>query len=145
MKIKFFGFQPISFTEETFIKVHTQKLKLPNNWFLSDKNCTLKDTDIISNIINMERHEVYYLDIDYDSIKQDFKYISNINHFQINSKETEFKIFYDLSYSIFFIIYKITLDIQELFKNEDLFGLYNQIRNELVIDPIKDSNLTISP
>lgn len=51
MKIKFFGFQPISFTEETFIKVHTQKLKLPNNWFLSDKNCTLKDTDIISNII----------------------------------------------------------------------------------------------
>ena len=145
MKIKFFGFQPISFTEETFIKVHTQKLKLPNNWFLSDKNCTLKDTDIISNIINMERHEVYYLDIDYDSIKQDFKYISNINHLQINSKETEFKIFYDLSYSIFFIIYKITLDIQELFKNEDLFGLYNQIRNELVIDPIKDSNLTISP
>ena len=68
MKIKFFGFQPISFTEETFIKVHTQKLKLPNNWFLSDKNCTLKDTDIISNIINMERHEVYYLDIDYEVI-----------------------------------------------------------------------------
>lgn len=145
MNIKFYGFQPISFVEDTFIKVHTQKLNLSEDWVLLDKNSKFNNSDIIFNLVNMERHEVFYLNINSNSIKKDFKDLNNLEAFIVNSDETEFTIFYDLSYSIFFIIYKITLEMKSNFQNNHLLGLPNQIRNELVIDPINDANKTISP
>lgn len=141
MNINFFCFQPILFNEKTFLQVQSTNF-IPKNWDKIDINFISSNCDGITNYIKyIERHELYILNDFSQTVKYNFKNIRDKNFFEINEAKSSYAIFYDKDYKVFFIIYKLSFDLNKNFKNDDLIGLYKDIRNELVFDSANNNNI----
>lgn len=141
MNIDFFCFQPILFNEKTFFYIQSNNFIPKNNWEkIHNKYENFKCSEIIDYLKYIERHEIYILN-DYESlIPYDFKNLNNISFLRVNQEKTSHSIFYDKDYKIFFIIFKISVDLESEFNNDNLIGLYKNIRDELVFDKINNNN-----
>lgn len=144
MNIDFFCFQPILFNEKTFFYIQSNNFIPKDNWekintnYKNEKYC-----GIIDYLKFIERHEIYLLNDFSNSVFYDFKKLNNIEFLEVDKGKTTHAIFYDKDYKIFFIIFKISINLKPEFNNNNLIGLYKEIRNELVYDTV-DHNISIS-
>ncbi|WP_419770583.1 MAG: hypothetical protein ACNI3C_01975 [Candidatus Marinarcus sp.] len=144
MIINFFCFQPILFNEQTFFYLQSNNFIPNKNWEKVDNNYKNSHCcGIVDYLKFIERHDLYLLNDFNNTQNYEFKFLNGLDFLHLNQEETTHAVFYDKDYKIFFIVFKISIELNSKFHTDNLIGLYQNIRNELVVDSI-NGNTTIS-
>ena len=146
MILDFFCLQPIKIDEKIFEDIQSIKFKpSEKNWYEVDtsdnetNHYNHRTNNWYKELANSERHSIYAYKKHYNLHENHLIKLNNFINLEVNFKKSGSILFYDYNYKVYFLVLNLSFKTSKKFSNNDLLGIYEKIRNYLVIDPVNEN------